>query len=161
MPAFTPRRVRLKHSSLTATTAASTLPSNTIKYIPMLQRSCGHYGLEGVYNFDMILAPDGCIYYLECNPRFFYKINLSMIAGINFVEFGLPGERSTGPALIPDGTSVRFPSAVLASLASGGRPTKRDWAMATYIYSDPLPHFYGEPEADPIQRLLIAVADLH
>jgi hypothetical protein len=100
-----------------------------------------HYNLEGVYNFDMIRDPGGCVYYLECNPRFFYKINLSMMAGINFVEFGLPGERLTGPALISNGTSVRLPTAVLASLASGGWPTKRDWAMAAHIYSDPLPSF--------------------
>ena len=101
----------------------------------------GHYGLEGVYNFDMILAPDQSVYYLECNPRFFWKISLSMLAGINFVEFGLPGERLTGTRLISDGTSVRFPSAVLASLALGVGFTKNDWAMATYLYSDPLPYF--------------------
>ena len=38
----------------------------------------------------MILTPDGAVHYLECNPRFFYKINLSMIAGVNFVAHGLP-----------------------------------------------------------------------
>lgn len=106
-----------------------------------LTKIVGHYALEGVYNFDMILAQDHSVYYLECNPRFYWKIALSMVAGINFVEFGLQGERPKRLGLIPDGTSVRLPSAALACLVSGERPTKRDWAMATNMYSDPLPHF--------------------
>jgi hypothetical protein len=97
-------------------------------------------GLEGVYNFDMILAPDGSIYYLECNPRFFFKINLSMIAGVNFVELGFAGEKSRGLRSIKDGVQVRPPLAVLASPGTWGRVTKYDWAMAAYISSDPLPH---------------------
>ena len=50
--------------------------------------------LEGVYNFDMIRRLDGSIYYLECNPRPYFKIDLAMIAGINFVTWGLPGAKA-------------------------------------------------------------------
>jgi predicted ATP-grasp superfamily ATP-dependent carboligase len=100
-----------------------------------------NYGLDGVYNFDMILAPNGSIYYLECNPRFFFKINLSMIAGINFVELGLAGEKSTSSRSINDGLQVRPPLAVLASPSTWGRVTKHDLAMAAYICSDPLPYW--------------------
>lgn len=97
-----------------------------------------HFNLHGVYNFDMILDANGSIHYLECNPRFFFKINLSMIAGINFVELGLAGEKSKSPGSIIDGLKVRLPPAVLAS--PWGRLTKYDWAMAAYVYSDPLPY---------------------
>jgi ATP-grasp in the biosynthetic pathway with Ter operon len=97
-----------------------------------------HFQLDGVYNFDMIAARDGSIYYLECNPRFFFKISLSMIAGINFVGFGFPGDKSKSQGSIIDGLKVRLPLAVLA--APWGGITKNDWAMATYLYSDPLPY---------------------
>jgi predicted ATP-grasp superfamily ATP-dependent carboligase len=97
------------------------------------------FDLDGVYNFDMILAADGSIYYLECNPRFFFKINLSMIAGINFVERGIPGAEIQGTGSIESGVQVRFPKALLRSLVSSGRCTKRDWAMLGYLFSDPWP----------------------
>ncbi len=103
--------------------------SNIVKY----------FNLNGVFNFDMILHSSGSIYYLECNPRFFFKIALSMIAGINFVKLGLASETSKGPRLIAHGVQVRLP---LAVLASPWRPiTKYDWGMATYLFSDPLPYF--------------------
>lgn len=109
-----------------------------------LQRIVAHCGLTGVYNFDMILRADGAVYYLECNPRFFYKINLSMIAGVNFVAHGLVhGGHCTASTINSDSIDaevrVRFPEALLPSLLDG-RPTARDWAMATYLYSDPFPY---------------------
>jgi predicted ATP-grasp superfamily ATP-dependent carboligase len=97
------------------------------------------FDLDGVYNFDMMLAADGSIYYLECNPRFFFKINLSMIAGINFVAHGIPGAKIQGTGSIESGVQVRFPKALLRSLLSSGRCTKRDWAMLSYMFSDPWP----------------------
>jgi hypothetical protein len=93
--------------------------------------------LEGVYNFDMIMRPDGSVYYLECNPRFYFKIDLAMIAGINFVKWGLPGAKPEA-GYLADGVRVRFPEAVLA--AFGFRCTKQDLAMAAYDFSDPLPY---------------------
>jgi hypothetical protein len=87
----------------------------------------------------MILAPDGSVFFLECNPRFFYKINMSMIAGINFVEYGIPYARLQVAGAIQPGVQVRFPKALLRSLAFSSRCTKRDWAMLTYLFSDPWP----------------------
>jgi ATP-grasp domain len=94
--------------------------------------------LEGVYNFDMILRSDGSIYYLECNPRFYFKINLSMLAGINFVKWGFPGAKAASPPSIPDGVRVRFPEALLTSLDF--RSAKQDLVMTAYIISDPAPY---------------------
>jgi predicted ATP-grasp superfamily ATP-dependent carboligase len=98
------------------------------------------YDLDGVYNFDMILATDGSIHYLECNPRFFYKINLSMIAGVNFVQRGIPGASLKEIDSMSPGVQVRFPKALLRSLLSSGRCTKRDWALFKYLFSDPWPY---------------------
>jgi predicted ATP-grasp superfamily ATP-dependent carboligase len=104
-----------------------------------IAKIASHLNLDGVYNFDMILAPDGSVYFLECNPRFFYKINQSMIAGINFVEHGIPYARLPVTGAIQPGVQVRFPKALLRSLVFSGQCTKRDLAMVSYLFSDPWP----------------------
>jgi hypothetical protein len=98
------------------------------------------YRLDGVYNFDMTLAPDGRIFFLECNPRFFFKINLSMMAGINFVGWGLHPPAPGAPATVVADVKVRPPKALAFSLLTSGRSSRRDWAMAAHLYLDPLPY---------------------
>src|SRR6185437_3282684 len=68
-----------------------------------LAKIASHMGIDGVFNFDMRLAPDDTVHYLECNPRFFFKINLSMLAGVNFVRMGLnaTGRAVTAPNPAP------------------------------------------------------------
>ena len=97
-------------------------------------------GADGVYNFDMIAADDGHIYYLECNPRFFYSIDLAMLAGINFVTLGFGEHVGTVPDRVPRGTAVRRPEAVLTAPRCWSQLTRRDWAAARYAYSDPVPY---------------------
>jgi predicted ATP-grasp superfamily ATP-dependent carboligase len=99
-----------------------------------------HCGLDGVYNFDMRRAPDGRIFFLECNPRFFFKIDLSMMAGINFVGWGLYPPPVDAPATVVSDVKVRFPKALAFSLLTSGRCSRRDWAMAAHLYLDPLPY---------------------
>jgi biotin carboxylase len=95
-------------------------------------------GSDGVFNFDMRRTADGRIYFLECNPRFFYKINLSMVAGINFTRCGLaPG--AAMPETVPDGQSVRMPLAAAVDLLKPWTLSPRDLAMMKYLYSDPVP----------------------
>jgi len=105
-----------------------------------LEKIARHFKLDGVYNFDMRLAPDGSVYYLECNPRFFFKISLSMLAGINFIELGLPPARRVDTDLIVAAGPVRMPKALLYSLLTSGRCSRRDWAAAHFLYSDPVPY---------------------
>jgi len=88
----------------------------------------------------MVAADDGNIYYLECNPRFFYSIDLAMLAGINFVALGLGDNADAVPHRVPHGTAVRRPEAVLTSPRCWPRLTRRDWAAARYAYSDPIPY---------------------
>ena len=94
--------------------------------------------LDGVYNFDMRLTPEGEIYYLECNPRFFYKLDLSMMAGLNFAAAGLPWAADSVPASVAPGTCVRLPKALAADLIKPTSLTRRDWAMFRYLWSDPI-----------------------
>ncbi len=95
-------------------------------------------GVDGVFNFDMRLAPDGSIYYLECNPRFFFKINLSMLAGVNFVAMGMAaaGLATAAPEAVE---RVRLPKALAAAaLTAPWTITARDLKMLWYLGRDPI-----------------------
>lgn len=103
-----------------------------------LAKIASHMGIDGVFNFDMRLAPDGTVHYLECNPRFFFKINLSMLAGVNFVRMGL---NATGRAVTAPkpGAAVRMPKALAeAVLKAPWTITTRDLKMLWYLWGDPI-----------------------
>jgi hypothetical protein len=104
-----------------------------------VERIAAHANLDGVCNFDMIAGDDGNTYFLECNPRFFFSMNLSMLAGINFVGLGLSDDDGPDPVRLQELTNVRSPEAVLTSPRSWFRLTRRDWAAARYAFSDPIP----------------------
>lgn len=89
----------------------------------------------GVFNFDMRQAEDGTVYFLECNPRFFYKMNQSMLAGVNFVSHGLDDRLAPN---VVDQSRVRMEKAFFATLPTPWRLTGRDWRMMWHLYSDPL-----------------------
>lgn len=111
-----------------------TLDDPAIK--PTIAQIARHQRLSGVFNFDMRRTPDNRILYLECNPRFFFKMNLSMIAGINFVARGLG--RTDVPSAVAQGTKVRMPKALVASLFTPWVLGGRDLKMLSYLVSDPI-----------------------
>jgi len=103
-----------------------------------LTRIIPHFNCDGVFNFDMRLAPDGMIYYLECNPRFFFKIDLSMLAGINFVSYGL----KTAPHNLATNRigDVRLQKALALAMLTPWRVSKRDLVALWYLWGDPISH---------------------
>lgn len=103
------------------------------------EKIAAHLRLDGVYNFDMIRTPDNVVHFLECNPRFFFKIDLSRAAGINFVALGLAPDRRDRMLTVPNGAQVRQPEAVLATLFRHG-VTNRDISLARQHLSDPAPY---------------------
>lgn len=102
-----------------------------------LDKIARKFALDGVYNFDMRLTPDGQVFYLECNPRFFYKMNLSMIAGMNFVEPGINPEVSQSLIVAPD-SQTRTSRALPAVAIQPWRLTKHDLAFLRYTFKDPV-----------------------
>ncbi len=95
---------------------------------------------SGVLNFDMRLETGGKIYWLECNPRFFFKMCLSMLAGIQFAAYGLPNGARSAANSLPSGTNVRNLKASAAELIRPWRLTKRDFAYLHYVVADPVPY---------------------
>jgi ATP-grasp in the biosynthetic pathway with Ter operon len=124
-------------------------------------RIAARFSLDGVYNFDMRLTSGGRIYWLECNPRFFFKIFQSMIAGVNFVAAAFGTGEVARPA---PGASVRMPKALAAALPTPWRVTQRDVAMLRYYLDDPVSTLRGvlgqdwERPADAAERHFIAPA---
>jgi hypothetical protein len=116
----------------------STFPGHDIH--DTLAAICRHMKLSGVYNFDMRLTPDGRVIYLECNPRFFYKIAMSMLAGVNFVELGLPGRHREAPARPPRSGAILFPKALAAALLTPWKLEGRIWPALAFILADLIPN---------------------
>ncbi len=96
-------------------------------------------GVRGILNFDMRVRRDGTVYWLECNPRVFYKMFLSMLAGLNFACFGLPHATPELCSSVPTDTNVRAFKAIAAELPRPWRLTSRDWALVCYHLTDPIP----------------------
>jgi ATP-grasp in the biosynthetic pathway with Ter operon len=103
-----------------------------------------HLKTDGIFNFDMRLAPDGQVWFLECNPRVFFKIALSMLAGINFIWLGLPGRLEIGPPWKLGATTVRYPKAFLVTLLTPWKLGHRCWEALKFVLSDPLPYIREE-----------------
>ena len=107
------------------------------RIVDAISRIVGPLRADGVYNFDMRLTPSNEIYYLECNPRLYFKIALSMAAGINFVHLGV--DPSAGiPASLPHGTQVRRPWALALSLCKPWTITWLDIALFLSLLKDPV-----------------------
>jgi hypothetical protein len=108
-----------------------------------VQALLGPLQINGIFNFDMRRTAEGLIYYLECNPRVFWKISMSMLAGVNFVAQGLS---AIGLMPVPKQASalsaVLFPKALLLEAATAPwRLNSSAWRGLRFLYSDPLPYF--------------------
>ncbi len=94
--------------------------------------------LNGPANFDAILEEGtGDSYIVECNPRFWYTIFMSMIVGLNFMGFAVADGRPEAP-----GAATRVSDDLHLSL---GRAVKRpwaasrlDWGLLRYHLGDPI-----------------------
>jgi hypothetical protein len=102
-----------------------------------VQRLAGATRFNGPANFDAVLEDGtGLNYIVECNPRFWYTIYMSMILGLNFVDLAVRDRPSspapTGHVQLSLGKILRRP----------GRATRLDREMLRYHFSDPLPFVF-------------------
>jgi len=109
----------------------------------VVERIARAMNYDGVFNFDMRLTSDGRILYLECNPRIFFKIAMSMFAGVNFVALGAGRRAPVEPYLCPS-TEVRLPKAFALAALTRGRVDARSWRATRYVLGDPV--FYVREE---------------
>lgn len=97
--------------------------------------------LNGIFNFDMRLTEQGEVFFLECNPRVYYKIAMSMLAGVNFLGLGFPWRRGLDAQRLAGPVALPFPKAMARTLPT---PWKYDAAalrVLSFLLSDPVPFF--------------------
>jgi biotin carboxylase len=87
--------------------------------------------LNGVVNFDARTGPDGRVWLIECNPRFYFNMDVAMVLGVNFADLSAPGRSLAG-------TTVRLPRALLRKLRGGRFPARHDLNMLWHWLRDPL-----------------------
>ena len=106
-----------------------------VRILSALARISTFLALDGVYNFDMRLTAKDEIYFLECNPRVFFKIDLSRAVGLNFIGCALKGDLSNERGRV---TAVRLPKALALATLKPWSIRKADLRMAWALWSDPI-----------------------
>lgn len=111
-----------------------------------LAKIARHFRLNGIFNFDMRLAPGGEVFFLECNPRVFFKCVMSMLAGINFLEFGIPSRCAAEMPRLTCPVAIQIPMNILPTAKNILRmlltPWKFDgstWKVVKFLSADPVP----------------------
>lgn len=94
-----------------------------------------HFRYDGVIGFDICMGRDGRPYFIECNPRFWYHMDVAMLAGVNFVQHGLAAEKQ-----MPSVAAGRTLCKARAGIAALGRPWRLradDLRVIVYLAKDP------------------------
>ncbi len=101
------------------------------------RRLIEHFAYEGTIGFDVRRRPDGRIAFIECNPRFWYHMDVAMLAGLNFVTLGCRmHEAADGPAEA-DALKIRSPRRLCGNLLTPWRLNRMERAYLRYIVRDP------------------------
>jgi biotin carboxylase len=96
--------------------------------------------LNGPANFDAVIeAETDLAYIVECNPRFWYTIYLSMLFGLNFMR---PALAEMEPGAEPETmVSDTLELSVKHTMRHYFRAKPTDRALARYHLLDPIPYF--------------------
>ena len=109
-----------------------------------IRRLAATLAITGIFNFDMRLTPDDRIYFLECNPRFSFRIRMGMLAGLNFIDAGLSRAAPSRCVTLPVGTQVRVPEALILSPRLWPTIRLRDMQTASHMLADPFPLLFDQ-----------------
>lgn len=91
--------------------------------------------LSGVINFDARIDAGGRVWMIECNPRFYFNMDVAMVAGLNFADC----DRMESPdPLSVAGRQIRIPTALLRALLRMRKPSRDDCRMLWHWLKDPL-----------------------
>jgi len=96
--------------------------------------------LNGPANFDAVIDGETDLAYLvECNPRYWYTIYLSMLFGLNFMRHALAeaAPEAEAETMVSDTLELSLKETLRHYL----RAKPADRALARYHLFDPIPHF--------------------
>ncbi|HWM86982.1 MAG TPA: ATP-grasp domain-containing protein [Kofleriaceae bacterium] len=103
----------------------------------MAGRLLEHVGYDGVVNFDARLDRRGRIHLIECNPRFWFTMDMTLLAGINFVRLGEGIGRAARHATA--GAVLRSNRSLLRALGAPWTLTALDLKTLRFRLRDPVP----------------------
>jgi hypothetical protein len=89
----------------------------------------------GVIGFDIRQHETGDLCFLECNPRFWYNMELVMLAGFNFVELGLEGAKLRQAFGLAGKVMIR-PAGLLRRSCGGRADLRSRLAVLGYLADD-------------------------
>ncbi len=102
-----------------------------------VERLFRRLAVDGVFNFDLRRDRSGRLHFIECNPRFYYSMAMSMLGGVNFVSLGLGAEAK---ALVHDAPkTVRSLKALLLAALTPWKIEAESWNALRFTLADPLP----------------------
>jgi hypothetical protein len=90
--------------------------------------------LSGVINFDARIDAEGRIWMIECNPRFYFNMDVAMVAGLNFADWNAT---SSGVQSVAN-QEIRIPNAFVRAMLHWKRASGKDMAMLRHWLKDPL-----------------------
>lgn len=90
--------------------------------------------LTGVINFDARIDVDGRIWMIECNPRFYFNMDVAMVAGLNFADWNA---MSSGVQSVA-GQEIRIPNAFVRAMLRRKRTSGKDLKMLSHWLKDPV-----------------------
>jgi biotin carboxylase len=118
-------------------------------------------GFSGPANLDAVLADDdGLSYIVECNPRFWYTIYLSMIAGLNFVDLALSAPRAD----LPEAATLARGDVRLSFREILTRPSQAsrlDWKFLAYNLGDPIAYLLQRTKSYDDSEVAVPVAQMN
>ncbi len=94
-----------------------------------------HLAFDGVIGFDIRESPSG-FFFLECNPRFWYNMDIAMVAGLNLVSIGLEPAASGRPVAEIAACSIAAPARLPAELLRFKLTSAPDRALVRYLAAD-------------------------
>lgn len=96
--------------------------------------------LNGPANFDAVIEDcSGDSYIVECNPRFWYTIFMSMVCGLNFMAPAL-AEPGTGMGVPATRANVDIQLQLGRTLRHPWQASRTDWRLLRYHLADPIPY---------------------
>jgi predicted ATP-grasp superfamily ATP-dependent carboligase len=96
-----------------------------------------YLGYDGVLCFDLRRNPFGALYFIECNPRFWFHLDHARLAGLNFVQLGVQETDLPEPLPLTVRPQIILkPRGILRAISSPWTLQKRDLVSMEYLTDD-------------------------
>ena len=98
-----------------------------------------HVKASGIMNYDAQITPEGLIYLLECNPRGYFTMDYTALAGVNMIEVAMQDwSNFSGPPMTVADAAFTAPIGCLKRILRVKPTTRNDRRMLLEEIRDPV-----------------------